>query len=58
MQDSLKLMLTESIDDSQAGALVDGFEVLIEVIRAVATPGGGTLGENHRISERYEGEQI
>ena len=40
VQDSLKLMLTETIDDSQAGALADGFEVLIEVIRAVATPVG------------------
>ena len=38
MQESLGLMLTETIDDSQAGALADGFEVLIEVIRAVATP--------------------
>ena len=38
VQDSLKLMLTETIDDSQAAALADGFEVLIEVIRAVATP--------------------
>ena len=40
VQDSLKLMLTETIDDIQAGALADGFEVLIEVIRAVATPVG------------------
>ena len=40
VQESLKLMLTETIDDSQAGALADGFEVLIEVIRAVATPVG------------------
>ena len=38
VQESLKLMLTETIDDSQAAALADGFEVLIEVIRAVATP--------------------
>ena len=38
--ESLKLMLTETIDDSQAAALADGFEVLIEVIRAVATPVG------------------
>ena len=40
VQESLKLMLTETIDDSQAGALADGFAVLIEVIRAVATPVG------------------
>ena len=38
VQESLRLMLTETIDDSQAGALADGFDVLIEVIRAVATP--------------------
>ena len=41
VQESLRLMLTETIDDSQAGALADGFEVLIEVIRAVATPAEG-----------------
>ena len=41
VQESLKLLLTETIDDSQAGALADGFEVLIEVIRAVATPAEG-----------------
>ena len=38
VQVSLKLLLTETNDDSQAGALADGFDVLIEVIRAVATP--------------------
>ena len=40
VQESLRLMLTETIDDSQAGALADGFAVLIEVMRAVATPVG------------------
>lgn len=40
VQESLKLMLTETIEEDQANALADGFEVLIEVIRAVATPAG------------------
>jgi hypothetical protein len=33
-------MLTETIDDDQAKALADGFEVLITVMRQVATPVG------------------
>ena len=40
VQESLKLMLTETIEEDQASALADGFEVLIGVIRAVATPAG------------------
>ena len=40
VQESLKLMLTETIEADQANALADGFEVLIEVIRAVAIPVG------------------
>jgi len=33
-------MLAETIDDDQARALADGFEVLITVMKSVATPEG------------------
>jgi hypothetical protein len=38
--ESLELMLTETIHDDQAKALADGFEVLITVMRSLATPEG------------------
>ena len=38
VEESLRLMLTETIDDDQAKALADGFEVLIEVMKSLATP--------------------
>ena len=41
VSDSLALLLeTKTLDDAQATALADGFEVLITVIKALATPAG------------------
>lgn len=39
--ESLKLLLdTQTLGDDQAKALADGFEVLITVMKALATPSG------------------
>jgi hypothetical protein len=40
VKESLQVMLTETINDEQAKTLADGFEVLIEVMKSVATPEG------------------
>jgi hypothetical protein len=41
VSDSLSLLLdTQTLDDEQATALADGFEVLIAVMKALATPSG------------------
>jgi len=37
VEESLQLMLTEAIDDDQAKMLADGFEVLITVMKSLAT---------------------
>lgn len=41
VEESLDLMLTETIDDDQAKALADGFEVLIAAMKSLAAPEGG-----------------
>jgi hypothetical protein len=41
VRDSLSLLLeTKTLADAQATALADGFEVLITVMKALATPAG------------------
>ena len=41
VSDSLSLLLdTKTLGDAQATALADGFEVLITVMKALATPAG------------------
>ena len=41
VSDGLSLLLeTKTLSDSQATALADGFEVLITVMKALASPGG------------------
>lgn len=40
VEESLQLMLTETIDDDQAKTLADGFEMLITVMQALGTPEG------------------
>ena len=41
VSDSLSLLLdTQTLGDEQATALADGFEVLITVMKALATPAG------------------
>ena len=42
LKKAFDLLLTETLNDEQVGELADGFGVLIEVIRAVATPVGRT----------------
>ena len=42
VSDSLSLLLdSKTLDDEQATALADGFEVLITVMKALVTPSGG-----------------
>ena len=41
IEESLGMLRTEKISDEQAKILADGFGVLVEVLKALATPGGG-----------------
>jgi len=40
VEESLQVMLTETINDEQAKTLANGFEVLITVMKSLATPEG------------------
>jgi hypothetical protein len=40
VEESLQMMLTETIDDEQAKTLADGFEVLITVMKSLGAPEG------------------
>lgn len=41
LKKSFELLLTETLNDEQAGELADGFEVLIAVMKTLATPAEG-----------------
>jgi hypothetical protein len=38
LKKSFELLLTETLSDEQTGELADGFEVLIAVMKTLATP--------------------
>ena len=40
IEESLEMLRTERISDEMAKTLADGFEVLVEVLRALGTPEG------------------
>ncbi len=40
IEESLEMLRTEKISDEQAKVLADGFGVLVEVLKALATPEG------------------
>ncbi len=40
IEDSLEMLRSEKISDEQAKTLADGFGVLVEVLKALATPEG------------------
>ena len=40
IEESLEMLRTERISDEQAKILADGFGVLVEVLKALGTPGG------------------
>ena len=40
IEESLEMLRTEEVSDEQAKVLADGFGVLVEVLKALATPAG------------------
>lgn len=40
VEESLEMLRTERVSDEQAKLLADGFGVLVEVLKALATPAG------------------
>lgn len=46
LKKSFELLLTETLSDEQAGELADGFEVLIAVMKTLATPAEGRIRRN------------
>ena len=40
VEDSLEMLRSENVSDEQAKVLAEGFGVLVEVLKALATPAG------------------